>query len=705
MISNFFILFFLIIGLDCNLPDDKRQELLERLTRKLDQNDNDNELDEDENQDNNINYNITMINEILEKYNFPKNFDFLTNNSITPKIKNQRDCGSCWAFASTSALAYRFKKKYDIEVNLSPQDGVSCYLKDCNAGNFGIDAQLNLMRNGTLTEECFPFTMESPESYMPVCPTECVNNSIEFKRYYSQNVYSTQDILHEKYEKNFYDFVTIIIDQLLTKGPVVTNIDVYTDFLEYTQNGYRCKNDAYSPSDSAENRKEAHAMVIVGYGFLENKNKFYWLIQNSWGSDSCLDGFLRIEFGKANVEKVTFSDPYLSDKNGKKRTNIDVSFLNFDEECNLYIQIDDDSLEGNYEWNNTLEIRFKHTVTNKNFNFYCSGLNFPQEHKVKCFFEVLNYYKPKGEYVFDSWKTIGKELYFSLDDNFEGQKFLYYGYDEIGSYYDEYCENFYISEAGAKLVFYFTSMSDTDVIPNIYTNYSTVHSMEKCQNVLMNDYEDGFFNFIVCDVQNDEMKYFSQYDPENENSFDSLMFFQIYCHEVLDAYTYTNLIDKNEYPVLKISEVYYESDSKLIRGKPLIVYVENIGNIEYTSSDVFSFFAFIYFTSETSEVGYYTEQIYCDFLLNEKNKVKYKSECFVYFNKGDNAQFKELYLLPYFLPYEFPTAFEVRLNDKMEVKLYKEEEQINDSNNNINNASSYNKIFLSLAFLILVLLF
>ena len=217
----------------------------------------------------------------------------------------------------------------------------------------------------------------------------------------------------------------------------------------------------------------------------------------------------------------------------------------------------------------------------------------------------------------------------------------------------------------------------------------------------MNDYEDGFFNFIVCNVQKDEMKYFRQYDPEDENNFDSLMVFQIYCNEVLNAFTYTNLINKNEYPVLKISEVYYESDNKLIKGKPLIVYVENIGNIEYTSTEIFSFFAFIYLTSENTEVGYYTVRICCDFLLNEKNKVKHKSECHVYLIKGNNVQFKELYLLPYFLPYEFPTAFEVRLNNKMEIKLYTEEEDNNDNNYNI---SSYHKMYLSLSFLILVLL-
>ena len=87
------------------------------------------------------------------------------------------------------------------------------------------------------------------------------------------------------------------MDQLITKGPVVTDIDVYSDLVEWTQKGYNCNNDAYAPGEDVQQNNIAHAMVIVGYGFLENKNKYYWLIQNSWGTDPCDKGFLKIEFG------------------------------------------------------------------------------------------------------------------------------------------------------------------------------------------------------------------------------------------------------------------------------------------------------------------------------------------------------------------------------------------------------------------------
>ena len=706
MLFHFFIFIYLIIYSNCILPDEKRKELLETLTRKIEPTDNtmifpsEPIFYEDEKIKYNINYDIAKINETIKKYNFPPNFNFLEENNITAIIKDQKDCGSCWAFASTSALAYRYKKKYGLDLDLSPQDGVSCYLKNCDSGNYPIDAQLNLMKNGTLTEGCFPFTMESPKSEMPPCPSKCEDRS-EFKRYFSQNVYSTEHIIYESYEKVFYDLVALIMDQLITKGPVVTDIDVYSDLVEWTQKGYNCNNDAYAPGEDVQQNNIAHAMVIVGYGFLEKKNKFYWLIQNSWGKQSCLNGFLRIEFGKTAVEHVSFAEPYLPEKEKVDNvTNVDIYFLGFDEECNILIQTDNNS-NSSFEWNNTLEIKFKHNnETNQDFNYYCSSNNFPQGNKVKCFFEVLNYYKPKGEYIFDSWKTIGKEMNFSLDQNFKGTNFFFYGYDEIGSYYDEFYEHFFISEVGAKLVFYYGSPSGTNITPHIYPSIKYLNYLEKCEKVMMNDFEDGIFYFIVCEVQKDEMELFNMYNPENSFNFDSLSFYDVFCNEIFQTYTFTDRIPKNEYPILNITEAYYKSDSQLKKGEVLIVYAENIGNITYTSDDDFIFFAFINFTTtEETKPKYYTEQIHCTFTLNEKNKVKYKSECHVYLVDAQTVPFKELYLLPYILPYQYPTAFDVLIKEQMKVKLLKEED-----NTDNNNTSSYNQINSFLFFFILVLL-
>ena len=148
-----------------------------------------------------------------------------------------------------------------IEVNLSPQDGLSCYIKDCDAGNFLLDPQLNLIKNGTLTEECFPFT--GGDKHVEECPTSCKDGS-EFKRYHAQNAYFTQNY----YSKDtFYDIVSLIMYELIENGPVVSSITVYEDFSIWHRDSQKCHEEVYT-YDGKSQALGGHAVVIVGYGFL-----------------------------------------------------------------------------------------------------------------------------------------------------------------------------------------------------------------------------------------------------------------------------------------------------------------------------------------------------------------------------------------------------------------------------------------------------
>ena len=102
------------------------------------------------------------------------NYNFLERNNIIPIIKDQADCGACWSFAATTALSYRFHL-IGIKVNLSPQYALSCVKKVCEGGFYHLLAALDLYYNGTITEECFPYSSSSGN--VESCPLKCKDGS------------------------------------------------------------------------------------------------------------------------------------------------------------------------------------------------------------------------------------------------------------------------------------------------------------------------------------------------------------------------------------------------------------------------------------------------------------------------------------------------------------------------------------------------
>ena len=694
MLPCFFIFVFLFLSTNEILPEELRKELLEKLTREIYKgNDKIKEPEEPilkiTSLRNNIDYNISIINELLKKYNFPQNFNFFEHTNIKKEVKNQKECGGCWAFASTTALAYRFEKKYNISLDLSPQDGLSCYIRDCSSGNFGIDPQLNLLVNGTVTEGCFPFVSGDNPEIIPECPTSCEDDS-EFKRYFSSNIYTTEDIVYDNREEDFYDFVLIIIDQLITKGPVVTLIDVYDDFQRWFYNSYRCKTDAYAPGKDAE-IESGHAMVIVGYGFLEDKNKFYWLIQNSWGLESCDNGLVKIEFGKTGVEQVAFSEAFLPEKEQEKNiTEINIDYLGFDKKCNLLINEKD-----KIGFNGTLEINFKNDGDNTDFYYYCTNYEFPKGNSLKCFYEIYNFYKKKGTYTFNSYKSLSDETTFILNNNFKDKNFYFRGWVDMAPYIDGVLQDYYISSGGSIITLWFNPDGDDTIIPAIYANFEIETPLKKCEKVLINDYKYGEDYLIACTIQKDEMDYFRKYDPEDKSIVMPLTY-EILCGERENSLTFVQTIDNKNYPIFNITDFYYPKEGELSGSNTLIVYADISGDVSKFNKDQ-DFISLIYYTTdEDEEYGFYTSIIRCTINKPGRIQTKYKIECAVDIPRRDIIKFKEIYFLPYIMLYKNAFPFEVILKESIKGKI--------DNNNNINNFGNYIKLKYAFIFAILVLL-
>ena len=226
-----------------------------------------------------IQYDIEKINNIFNKLNIPINYNFIEETNAPVYKKEEGECKSSLTLASVTALSYRYFKK-GIKVNLSAQYPLSCSLNNCKNNNYDIDSQLDLVKNGTVTEECFPYS--SNNGIIEKCPIKCKDGS-EFKKYYASNAYKSP----ETNEINFYDIVELMIDQIYNCGPIVSTFDIYEDLI----NSIDCNNNDFIYS-LKNNYKSIgrHSGVIVGFGYLNSK--FFWIVQTFYVNNLCNSDFI-----------------------------------------------------------------------------------------------------------------------------------------------------------------------------------------------------------------------------------------------------------------------------------------------------------------------------------------------------------------------------------------------------------------------------
>merc|ERR1712070_929490 len=91
-------------------------------------------------------------------------------------IRDQQQCGSCWAFSAAEVLSDRVAiatKK--ASPALSPEDMVSCNTGDmgCKGGRLA-NAWSYLKNTGIVTATCFPYGAGSGTA--PACPTKCADS-------------------------------------------------------------------------------------------------------------------------------------------------------------------------------------------------------------------------------------------------------------------------------------------------------------------------------------------------------------------------------------------------------------------------------------------------------------------------------------------------------------------------------------------------
>lgn len=657
MIKSIIMCLFIILLVSeyyCQLTVEERNSLFKRYIKKISfdkfQVSNKNSYYSRGKNISQITYEVSKIKGIIEKYNFPEKYNFIEEEKPNVHIKSQGSCGSCWAFASTTALSYRFHK-LGIEVDLSPQYLLSCYIKNCSIGDYLIDTQFYLAKNGTVTENCMPYSSKNGKT-VEKCPNECKNGEV-FKKYYSKNAYSTVDDYNEE---NYYDIVTIIMDQLVNFGPVVSNIETYDDFGALHGNK-SCPGIIYRHNSKKGEEKGSHAVVIVGYGFEDSK--FFWIIQNSWGVDFCDKGFLRVEFAQISIERIAFSEPYIpNDKPGK-----DISLdLQLNEDCKFTFITDLNETEENY-----LEMNFKSINSQSNrFYYQCSVPSFKNNKEGLCPFQAKYWNNLKGYYKLNDYKSLKKDNSFNLNfKDLSKNQFWYYGIDYIDAIYDY---DLYISEERSFIILiYYNKTEDYNLITNIYPN---INSKEKLKCNSFDIWEDNF-TLIYCGFSSNQIKEFSGKNSELPLVYDIL------CGQKEEMLATVNILDKTKYPVFIIKKMLLEK--KYLKHRSNITLLANIeGSISQFKQDN-TFGAFIHIKAKKSNSNQF---LHCDIPKLNKNEITCLISCYLYFDDSI-VYYDDIELYPYFYPKIVSSPFEVIKDSEAEYEIiddedYPEDEEISD---------------------------
>lgn len=195
------------------------------------------------------------------------------SKGIVNTVKDQGQCGSCWAFGTIQACESAYALSYGHLFSCSEQNLVDCctFCSGCSGGSES-QALLYIIRyqDGFLNSEFdYPYT--------------AIDGTCSFDQTKAINKISSY-INGERFDENN-------LKLLVSNGVCIIAIDASKwSFQMYSGGIY--------DEPSCSSSKIGHSVGLVGYG-TENGID-YWLVRNSWGENWGENGYIRMSRNKDN---------------------------------------------------------------------------------------------------------------------------------------------------------------------------------------------------------------------------------------------------------------------------------------------------------------------------------------------------------------------------------------------------------------------